>query len=111
MNMRLLFDQNLSPNLVVALSNGFPGSVHVQDAELARSSDSTIWEFARENDFTIVTKDADFHDRRVLTGGPPNVVWIRRGNCSTAEIEALLSKHRNAIMNIDENHQGCLIIS
>ena len=29
---------------------------------------------------------------------PPKVVWIRRGNCSTVEIEALLVGHRAELL-------------
>ena len=33
--MKLLFDENVSPRLASALSDEFPGSVHVRDAEAA----------------------------------------------------------------------------
>jgi predicted nuclease of predicted toxin-antitoxin system len=33
-----------------------------------------------------VSKDTDFHQRSFLFGGPPKVVWIRLGNCSTEDI-------------------------
>ena len=45
----------------------------------------------------IVTKDSDFSDLIVLYGSPPKVVWIRLGNCTTAEVESLLRERRRAI--------------
>lgn len=56
-----------------------------------------MWEFARNGDFVIATKDADFADLSVLLGAPPKLVWIRRGNCSTDEILGLLRSHATAI--------------
>ena len=91
--MKLLFDQNLSPRLVDLLSDVFAGSVHVRTVGLDRSTDEAVWSHARENGLVIVTKDSDFQERSQITGSPPCVVWIRRGNCSTSDIAAILRTH------------------
>jgi predicted nuclease of predicted toxin-antitoxin system len=57
------------------------------------ATDVTVWEFARENGLAIVTKDSDLSELSILRGFPPSVVWIRRGNCSTREIETILRNH------------------
>lgn len=88
--MRLLFDQNLSPQLPRKLAGVFPDSIHVRDADLQRADDSDVWQYAREHGFAIVTKDSDFRQLSFLYGHPPKVVWIRRGNCSSGEIEFIL---------------------
>jgi predicted nuclease of predicted toxin-antitoxin system len=44
--MKLLFDQNLSANLVGLLSDLFPGSVHVQSVGLDCATDDQVWEHA-----------------------------------------------------------------
>jgi predicted nuclease of predicted toxin-antitoxin system len=90
--LKLLFDQNLSPVLIEELQDVFPGSAHTEALGLARANDSSIWEYARKNGFTIVSKDADFSERGVLLGSPPKVIWIRRGNCTTAEIAGILRR-------------------
>ena len=41
----------------------------------------------------IVSKDSDFHQLSFVRGHPPRVVLIRRGNCSTDEIESLLRQY------------------
>ena len=93
--MRLLFDQNLSPKLPRRLSDLYPDSIHVRNVGLHMAADSEVWQYARANGFTIVSKDSDFHIRSVVDGHPPKVVWITRGNCSTDAIEAiLLNSHR-----------------
>jgi predicted nuclease of predicted toxin-antitoxin system len=37
-------------------------------------SDSQIWDFAKQNDLVIVSKDADFSDRLIASSPPPRVV-------------------------------------
>lgn len=88
--MKLLFDQNVSFKLERLLADIFPGSVHVRNVGLRDSQDADIWKFARANDFTIVSKDSDFHERSFYFGFPPKVIWLRVGNCPTAEIETLM---------------------
>jgi predicted nuclease of predicted toxin-antitoxin system len=38
-----------------------------------------------------------------LFGFPPKVIWIRRGNCSTREIEAILRLHYDAVAGLNED--------
>jgi predicted nuclease of predicted toxin-antitoxin system len=93
--VKLLFDQNLSPRLVRALVELFPGSTHVHSLALDQTPDALLWDFARDNGFLIVTKDVDFSDRSALLGHPPKVIWFRLGNCTTSEIEsALRAQHK-----------------
>ncbi|HEX2092834.1 MAG TPA: DUF5615 family PIN-like protein [Longimicrobiaceae bacterium] len=91
--MKLLLDENLSPRLVARLGDAYPGSVHVRDLGLASADDTSVWAYAREHGLVIVSKDSDFHDRSILHGPPPKVVWIQRGNCSTRDIEAILRRN------------------
>jgi predicted nuclease of predicted toxin-antitoxin system len=79
--LKLLFDANLSPQLVGRLAELFPDSAHVFDTGLARrTSDQTIWDYARTNGFTIVTADSDFLDLAKDRGAPPKVVRLE--NCN-----------------------------
>jgi predicted nuclease of predicted toxin-antitoxin system len=95
--VRLLLDQNLSPRLIAALADLFPDSRHVRDVGLASAEDAVVWRYAAEQGFTIVSKDADFHERSFLLGHPPKVIWIRRGNCSTDQAVALLRDEAESI--------------
>ena len=96
--MKFLFDENLSTRLVGGLSDVFPGSVHVRDVGLSGASDEAVWAYAMEHGLTIVSKDSDFHQVSFLRGPPPKVIWIRRGNCTTAAIEALLRSNRTGVL-------------
>ena len=109
--MKLLFDQNLSPSLVALLADVFPGSLHVREAGLARADDETVWRFALERGFAIVTKDSDFQERSQIASSAPRVVWIRRGNCSTRDLEVMLRKHAPRIAALEhEPDAGFLIL-
>ncbi len=108
--MKLLFDQNLSPRLVDLLSDMFAGSVHVQAVGLDRSTDETVWRHAQENGLVIVTKDSDFQERSQISGSLPCVVWIRRGNCSTTDIAAILRTHAAQIAALGRERSAEFLI-
>ena len=72
--MKLLFDQNLSPRLVANLADHYPNSAHVVTHALDHALDETVWTFAREHGYTLVTKDSDFHELSLLRGAPPKVI-------------------------------------
>ncbi len=95
--MKLLFDQNLSFKLVRRVKAVLPQAKHVKDFELAENDDEAIWNFAAENAFAIVSKDADFLHRALLRGHPPKVIYLRVGNCSATEITGLLLANAETI--------------
>jgi predicted nuclease of predicted toxin-antitoxin system len=101
--MKLLFDHNLSPSLINRLRDLYPESNHVYRLELDRVPDTEVWEYAKSEGFLIVTKDADFSDLSLLRGFLPKVIWIRRGNCKTADIEAILRNHFDDIIELNDN--------
>ena len=95
--MRLLFDQSLSRRLVRLLSDVYPDCSHVHDLGMDRASDTEVWNYAAEHGYPIVSKDADFHQRSLLLGAPPKVVWVRKGNCSVADTADLLRERFIAV--------------
>jgi predicted nuclease of predicted toxin-antitoxin system len=101
--MKLLFDHNLSPRLVTRLADIFPGSLHVFPLNMGEAADQQIWEYAKQNSCVIVTRDSDYNDLSLIRGVPPKVIWIRRGNCSTQEIEQLLRVASSDIQAFEEN--------
>jgi len=76
--------------LVKQLADLFPDSVHVESAGLDHAGDEAVWEFARLNGLAIVTKDEDYDYLSVARGAPPKVIWLQLGNCTTAQVEAVL---------------------
>jgi predicted nuclease of predicted toxin-antitoxin system len=101
--VKLLFDHHLSPRLVGSLADIYPDSNHVYMLGLEQADDRDIWEYARREGFLIVTKDADFSDLCMLRGFPPKIIWIRRGNCKTSTIEAILRHHYADVETLDKD--------
>ncbi len=109
--MKLLFDQNLSSKLVKSLADLFPDSAHVKDFGMEQADDRLIWERAKQDDLIIVSKDSDFYQKALLFGHPPKVIWIKRGNCPTKQVEFILRGHFDRIEQFNDNTQsGCLIL-
>ena len=108
--MKLLFDQNLSPSLVDSLADIYPESVHVQSGGLDRADDTAVWDFARLQNLVIVTKDADFQERSLIAGAPPKVIWIRRGNCSTSDIQTILRRHSDEALQLMQGDEVALVL-
>lgn len=101
--MKLLFDQNLSPQLPRLLSDLFPDSSHVREVGFTEATDTAIWNYAKQNGFVIVSKDSDFQQRSLLLGHPPKFIWLRLGNCPVDSIEELLRKHSVTIHTFERN--------
>ena len=108
--MKLLFDQNLSPRLPNQLEDIFPGSLHVREVGLIKATDTLIWEYARQHELILISKDADFHQRSLLFGPPPQVIWIRLGNCSVSEIELLLRNQKQKIQQFAADKKRSLLL-
>ena len=109
--MKILFDQNISFRILKSLPSLFESLSHVKKENLFNSKDFDICEFAKNNDFTIVTQDSDFNDFNLLYGFPPKIKWIKTGNIKTLAIVTLLSDHFTQLENfmIGENY-GCFEI-
>ncbi|WP_298881668.1 DUF5615 family PIN-like protein [uncultured Bradyrhizobium sp.] len=109
--MRLLFDQNLSFKLCQMIADLFPDSSHARSHGLSEVADRVLWEFAKANDFAIVTQDVDFAELAGLLGSPPKVIWLRTGNQTTAMIASQLRRHAQTIQSFaDDPGAACLEI-
>jgi predicted nuclease of predicted toxin-antitoxin system len=98
-----------SPRLVAALAAEFPECAHVHELGLARAADDVVFEFARTQGFTIVSKDSDFVDLALARGFPPRVLWLRIGNCSTQAIANLLRVNAETIVGFVHNESMAIL--
>ncbi len=110
--MKFLFDENLSPRLVVHVAGEFPESQHVELAGLRGRSDLEIWEHASAHGFVLVSKDSDFRQRSFLLGHPPKVIWLSVGNAGTLAIAARLRDSRGRIEAfVDDSEESFLVLT
>jgi predicted nuclease of predicted toxin-antitoxin system len=80
--VRFLVDAQLPPALVKFIRRSGHDCDHVADVGLRDDEDESIYSHAKENGCVIITKDEDFAQRKAVLRGKPQVVWLRRGNCS-----------------------------
>ena len=110
--MKLLFDQNISHRILKKLPIIYSGSSHVKTEGLINSTDIEIWEYAKLNQYIIVTQDSDFNDIYLLKGFPPKILWFQTGNLRTEELALILViQQSNLIDFIGNNDLGCLELS
>jgi len=84
-----LLDENIPERLT------FHPSLPVGVARVALgsgASDNVLWEYAKEAEYVIVTKDTDFSDRILLDNPPPRVIHLRFGNMQRRAFHQLLAK-------------------
>lgn len=112
--MRLLFDQNISHRIIDRLRQWMPEAKHIKELDLKGATDRQIWNFAKTQEYHIVTFDTDFYDLVTLYGHPPKVIWLRLGNTSTQNLIECLLKNRETIqqflMNESQKDLSCLEI-
>lgn len=101
--MKLLFDENISFKLCKRLEDIYPNSTHVRFVSLENEDDFKIWQYAKNEDYIIVTQDSDFNDMSIINGFPPYVIWLKTGNSRISEIENTLRTNSITIRELLEN--------
>lgn len=107
--MKLLVDNQLPVALARYLADHGFDCQHVRDIGMEASYDHEIWERAKFEHRVIVTKDADFPlmaDRQASI--PPQVVWVRMGNCRKAALLAAFSTLLPDLRNLLEKGKASL---
>lgn len=109
--MKLLFDENISFRIVKKIIAFFPESKQVSDIDLVEKSDFIIWDYAKTNNFTIITHDKDYIDIVILKGHPPKIILLKTGNTSTQIIAQILIYKESLIREfISDKNESYLVI-
>jgi predicted nuclease of predicted toxin-antitoxin system len=110
--MKLLFDENISYRIVKKISDLYPESEQATLLKLLGKKDRQIWNFAKNNGFSIVTHDQDFQELSMMLGFPPKVLYLHTGNLNTQDLADLLRrKHLQITDFLNDEESGCLEIS
>ncbi|MBK8722843.1 MAG: DUF5615 family PIN-like protein [Saprospiraceae bacterium] len=72
---------------------------HVKDLNDTWSDDE-IWNYAKNNNLIIITKDTDFSNKVMLKGAPPKVIHLRIGNLKIKDFHRLLSNDWEFIIDV-----------
>ena len=107
--MKILLDANISYKLINKLAPVFGECTHVDFIGLnAPAEDIDIWNYALDNGFAIITKDADFVDLMDVKGFPPKVVLLKTGNNSSKALAELLINVKQNIIELENSNLGLL---
>ncbi|MGI9036990.1 MAG: DUF5615 family PIN-like protein [Pyrinomonadaceae bacterium] len=68
-------------------------------------TDTQIWNYDKENNLTIVTKDADFSNKIIFHQLPPKVIHIRFRNMKMREFFSVMTAIWNDVVELSENHK------
>ncbi len=98
--MKFLVDVNLPYRFPFFEGDDF---LFVRDID-ARMSDTDIWKLALENNYVILTRDADFYYRFLQAATSPKVVHIKLGNTSLFEFALYFKSHWQKITELLESH-------
>lgn len=96
--MKFIVDHQLPPDLARWLVGKGHEADHVFLLGLGDADDGRIWDFAVLEAAVIITKDADFANRRYARGDGPTIVWLRIGNATTSALLEWLKLRWDKVM-------------
>lgn len=96
-----MIDVNLPYRFSLWNSEDFIHQINIDD----EWTDEQIWNYAKENNLTIITKDADFSNRIIFQEPPPKVIHIRFGNMKMREFYAFLTAIWDDVIDLSETHK------
>lgn len=98
---KYLIDVNLPRYFSLWASDEYEHVVNIDD----EMKDSQIWDYAKQHDLVIVTKDADFSDRILLNEPPPRIIHIRTGNMKMRDFHQHISQLWEQVCALSQSHK------
>jgi predicted nuclease of predicted toxin-antitoxin system len=95
--LKFVVDNQLPAALAGWLRSRGEDAVHVLEREQARADDRLIWREASAEQRIVVSKDEDFVLLASRPGDSGRLLWLRLGNCRTADLIARLDASWEAI--------------
>ncbi len=78
--------------------------IHQYDID-SRHKDSQLWDYAKEHNLTIITKDSDFSDRILTVQPPPCIVRLAIGNVRMRRFHQIVQPVWEEICQLSETHK------
>ncbi|SKB59606.1 DUF5615 family PIN-like protein [Dyadobacter psychrophilus] len=85
---------------------------YVHQLDIERTAvDSDIWANAKKMQMTIISKDADFSNRILITFPPPRIIHFRTGNMSMKNFHMLVSRIWEEVLALSEEYKLVVIFN
>ncbi|MGQ0542927.1 MAG: DUF5615 family PIN-like protein [Blastocatellia bacterium] len=68
-------------------------------------TDTQIWDYAKRNELTIVSKDSDFSNRVIFNLPPPKVIHIRLGNLKMRDFFGAINSVWDEVLDLNQGHK------
>ena len=98
---RYLIDVNLPYYFSVWRSDEY---LHLRDVG-DDWTDRKVWDYAKMQGLTIISKDTDFSDRILLSDPPPRVIHIRLGNLRMRDFHQAIALRWDAICELSRRNK------
>ncbi|HKK10948.1 MAG TPA: DUF5615 family PIN-like protein [Bacteroidales bacterium] len=81
-----------------------PEFIHVYDLNQVKT-DEYIWNYAKEKNLTIITKDTDFSNRILFHDPPPRVIHFKTGNMKIKQFHVFIQNNWPEISSTSVYHK------
>lgn len=98
---KYIVNSNLPQTFNLWQSDDFINAVSIK----IDGDDNLIWNYAKENNLTILSRDKDFADRILHTNPPPKVIHFRLRNIKYAQFRKLMNEQWNRITFFNLNYK------
>ena len=98
---KYLIDSNLPYYFSLWNNESF---IHQHDID-SKWKDNQIWDYAKKNNLTIITKDSDFSERIINLEPPPKVIQIKLGNIKMKEFHKIITEMWGEILELNETNK------
>ena len=96
--MKILLDANISWRLVKVLNLYFSEVIHTFDLPLEQpAKDIEIWNYAKENNFTIISQDDDFEKLVLSKGAPLKIILLKTFNKKNTVLQEIILSNKDKI--------------
>lgn len=101
--MKFLCDVHIPYKLITLLKEKGCEALHINAIfSDPKTSDATIIQYADNNNFIVITKDADFKESYLLYGKPNKLIKLNTGNSSTQQILGLFERNWQILLLADQ---------
>ena len=102
---RFLIDANLPYRFALWHGEDY---LHVYDLG-DNMPDAAIWQYAKQHNLIIVSKDADFSDWIMLDEPPPKVIHLRIGNMRLRDLFVFLQRVWPRLAELSATHKLVIV--
>jgi predicted nuclease of predicted toxin-antitoxin system len=97
-----LIDENL-PKVKIPLWNS-ADFIHSRDLGISLQ-DIDIWNYAKENNMVIVSRDSDFYNRIVASEPPPKVIFFKDFNLRLEKLKVFVQANWSDVISLLDSNK------